>query len=340
MPVTMRDVAERAGVSIATVSFVVNNTKPVKPKTRERIESAMAELGFQRNLVARALASRRTRILALVYPAQEHPMDRTSLEFVLSAARTAKDADHHLVIWPIANQSEELQEVAGQGLVDGVVLMEVQLDDPRVAVLQRAGLPFALIGRTRDLEGLASVDIDFDSTIALAVHHLVDLGHRRIVLVTGDQEDDTLPHYAPFVRQVQAFLRLARRTRTRSGRALLRSDRRRRPGRRVGTGRAGAGRHGLHPDRRAGRPRADGRAAPPRRTHPRRRLGRLHRRLGSHSRDQRPATHRGHLTRSRTRPAGRRSRPQPAPRRRRPRPLLRSGVLRINESTAPAPAEP
>ena len=50
---TMRDVAERAGVSIATVSFVVNNSKPVSAATRDRIESAMAELGFRRNVVAR-----------------------------------------------------------------------------------------------------------------------------------------------------------------------------------------------------------------------------------------------------------------------------------------------
>ena len=68
MAATMKDVAERAGVSIATVSFVINNTKRVTPETRLRIETAMADLGFRRNVVARALASRRTRIIALVYP--------------------------------------------------------------------------------------------------------------------------------------------------------------------------------------------------------------------------------------------------------------------------------
>ena len=66
MATTMREVAEAAGVSIATVSFVVNNSKRVTPETRERIERVMAELGFRRNVVARALASRRTQIIALV----------------------------------------------------------------------------------------------------------------------------------------------------------------------------------------------------------------------------------------------------------------------------------
>jgi DNA-binding LacI/PurR family transcriptional regulator len=211
MPVTMRDVADRAGVSIATVSFVLNNTKPVKAKTRERIETAMADLGFQRNMVARALASRRTRIIALVYPVQEHLLDRTGLEFVLSAARAAKAHDHHLVVWPIANDSDELATLVGQGLVDGVVLMEVQLDDARVPVLQSAGMPFALIGRTRDPSGLAYVDIDFDTTIAAVIDHLIALGHREIVLISGDPQDGRIRGYGPFVRLEAAFRRLVAR---------------------------------------------------------------------------------------------------------------------------------
>ena len=63
-------------MSIATGLFVVNNTKRVAPETRERIERAMAELGFRRNVVARALASRRTRIIALVYPVLDAPAGR------------------------------------------------------------------------------------------------------------------------------------------------------------------------------------------------------------------------------------------------------------------------
>ena len=67
--VRMQDVAERANVSIATVSFVVNGTKRVSETTRVRVESAMSELGFTRNAVARALASKRSRLIALLFPA-------------------------------------------------------------------------------------------------------------------------------------------------------------------------------------------------------------------------------------------------------------------------------
>src|SRR6187431_659768 len=101
MATTMREVANAAGVSIATVSFVVNNSKRVAPETRERIERAMTELGFRRNIVARALASRRTQIIALVYPVLEHRLSGSITEFITSAARAASAAEYHLVVWPV-----------------------------------------------------------------------------------------------------------------------------------------------------------------------------------------------------------------------------------------------
>jgi DNA-binding LacI/PurR family transcriptional regulator len=205
----MRQVAEAAGVSIATVSFVVNNTKPVAPETRQRIEEAMERLEFRRNMVGRALASRRTRVVALVYPAMEHKLGSSAMEFVTSAARTAGAAGYHLVLWPVSNDAAELTQLVGQGLVDGVLLMEVQLEDARVEVLRRARTPFALIGRSADLTGLLYVDIDFERTMEQAVDHLLDLGHRRLVLVSGSQAAASFRSYGPFVRAAAAYRRLA-----------------------------------------------------------------------------------------------------------------------------------
>jgi DNA-binding LacI/PurR family transcriptional regulator len=208
MATTMREVAQAAGVSVATVSFVVNNSKRVTPETRERIERVMAELGFRRNVVARALASRRTQIIALVYPVLEHRLSGSVTDFITSAARAASAADYHLVVWPVGNDGSDLAELVGQQLVDGVLLMEVQLDDARVAALQELDIPFALIGRTRDPDGLYYVDIDFDASIQLAVDHLVALGHHRIALVNGSQEGDSFASYGPYVRSEIAYREL------------------------------------------------------------------------------------------------------------------------------------
>ena len=166
---TMRQVADHAGVSIATVSFVVNNTKPVTAATRARIEASMAELGYRPNAVARALASRRTRILALAYPARDHRLGGSGMEFMNAAAQAAGEHGYHLMIWPGANDGPELTELVGQQLVDGVILMEVQLDDPRVPALQSSGTPYALIGRTADPSGSLHVDIDFEQTTRDAI---------------------------------------------------------------------------------------------------------------------------------------------------------------------------
>jgi DNA-binding LacI/PurR family transcriptional regulator len=208
MATTMREVADAAGVSIATVSFVVNNSKRVAPETRERIERAMAELGFRRNIVARALASRRTQIIALVYPVLEHRLSGSITEFITSAARAASAADYHLVVWPVGNDGSELAALVGQKLVDGVLLMEVQLDDARVAALRELDIPFALIGRTRDVTGLHYVDIDFDASVQMAMDHLATLGHNRIVLVNGSQEGESFASYGPYVRSEIAYREL------------------------------------------------------------------------------------------------------------------------------------
>jgi DNA-binding LacI/PurR family transcriptional regulator len=206
--VNMRDVAQRAGVSIATVSFVLNGTKPVTAATRARVEQSMADLGYRRNMVARALASRRTHIIAMAYPALEHKFGMSTAEFFTSAAEAARKEDYHLVLWPVGNDGVELRELLGQGLVDGVVLMEVQLDDPRVGILLQTGMPFAMIGRTTELDGLSHVDIDFDTTVETAVEHLYQLGHRELALVSGDLNDPRFHAYGPWVRTEDAYRRV------------------------------------------------------------------------------------------------------------------------------------
>ncbi len=208
MAATMRDVAKAAGVSTATVSFVVNGTKPVTAATRRRVEQAMDDLGFRRNVVARALASKRTRIIALACPFLPDRSAYSVKDFFIGAAQAAREADHHLVIWPVGHDRDEVAALAAQGLVDGVVLMEVRLDDVRVGVLKKMGMPFALIGRTRTMTGLNYVDIDFDASMQAAVHHLAALGHERIAFINGSEESDELAGFGPYVRTEEAYRKL------------------------------------------------------------------------------------------------------------------------------------
>lgn len=203
--VRMQDVADLANVSIATVSFVVNGSKPVSTPTRERVEAAMAELGFTRNVVARALASRRSRILALLFPGLDTRGNTSAMQFVHGAAAGAAERDHHLVVWPVANDPGELQGYLRGGLVDGVLAMEVQLEDPRVPALEAARMPYVLIGRTADPCGSAFADIDFESSTAAAVARLQALGHREIALVLEQPGALGESAYGPPVRVERVY---------------------------------------------------------------------------------------------------------------------------------------
>jgi DNA-binding LacI/PurR family transcriptional regulator len=202
--VTMQQVADRARVSISTVSFVVNDTKPVTPETRDRVLRAIEDLGYRRNSMARALASRKSRVIALIYPLLDHRHHHT---FVDAAATAAEERGYSLVLWPVHsdNVSAEIASLIQAGFADGVLLMEVQQEDERVSHLQKAGAPFALIGRTRELDGIDYVDIDFERSIELAVDDLGRLGHRDFTLIIEDLSDTPLAGYSPPIRARQAF---------------------------------------------------------------------------------------------------------------------------------------
>ena len=203
---TMQDVARLAHVSVSTVSYALSGARPVSAQTKRRIEAAMHELGFRPNALARALASRRSRTLAVIYPATEAGISGTVAEFVSSAAATARRRGYHLVLWPFAaHQAEEIRDLVHQGMADGVLLMEVCLSDSRVEALDAAGLPFAMIGRTERVDGLTFVDIDFDQTLEDAVAHLTALGHRHIGFLNHSAASHAAG-YAPTHRAERAFV--------------------------------------------------------------------------------------------------------------------------------------
>src|SRR5512143_4163316 len=159
---TMLDVAKRAGVALSTVSYALNGTRPISEETQQRIFAAMDELGYRPHALARGLASKRSRILALLFPALERGLGITELEFVSGAADAAKENGYHLVLWPVAlHDLDELRRLTQQGLADGVVVMEIHLNDDRIKLLRDLHFPFSMIGRCDELKNLGYVDINF-----------------------------------------------------------------------------------------------------------------------------------------------------------------------------------
>lgn len=202
---TMHDVAKRAKVSLSTVSYAINGTRPISDETRERIFLAMEELGYRPNALARGLASRRSRILALLFSTPERGLGMTELEFVTSTVETATENGYHLVLWSAEmNGSDELQKLTQEGLADGVIVMEVHSDDDRVNLLRSNGFSFNMIGRCADTTGISFVDIDFEQTTQEVIGYLTGLGHTHIAFL-NQSEAEFEAGYGPVVRTQMGF---------------------------------------------------------------------------------------------------------------------------------------
>jgi DNA-binding LacI/PurR family transcriptional regulator len=186
--VTLADVARHAGVSPSTVSYVLSGKRSISPATRRRVERSIRSLGYRPHAGARALASRRTNVLALVTPLRPDLYTPVTMEFVISVVTAARRHAHDVLLLTNDEGPEGLRRVAGTARVDGLVLMDIQLRDERLPVLRELGLPAVLIGVPDDTSGLTCIDLDFRSAGARCVDHLADLDHRVIAFV-GHGED-------------------------------------------------------------------------------------------------------------------------------------------------------
>jgi DNA-binding LacI/PurR family transcriptional regulator len=181
----MADIARHAGVSLSTVSYALSGKRAISEPTRRRVFAAMSALDFHPHASGRALASRRTRAIALLFPALAKGLSEMRLEFVTSAAEAAAERGYSFLLSTSPADDADVLRLLRSGLVDGLILMEIKLRDSRVDLLRDRGYPFALIGHCERNDGLSFVDLDFADAIERAVRHLAELGHRRIAFVNA-----------------------------------------------------------------------------------------------------------------------------------------------------------
>src|SRR5262245_11224255 len=185
MSVSVKDVALAAGVSLGTVSNVLNRPDRVSAKTRQRVLRAMAELNFVRNESARMLRAGRSSTIAYVVLDVRNPFFTDVAHGIEEAA---SDAD--LVVFTCnSDNSIEREHVYLARLeeqrVAGILVTPVQPDDPALAQVAQRGTPLVVVDRRRDDESLCSVAVDDVLGGRLAVEHLIDLAHERIAFVGG-----------------------------------------------------------------------------------------------------------------------------------------------------------
>ncbi|MFD1611105.1 LacI family DNA-binding transcriptional regulator [Sphingomonas tabacisoli] len=189
MRANIKDVSQAAGVSIKTVSRVINNERYVRPATRARVEEAMAALGFQPSQAARALAGGRSFQIALVC-SNPGPYYLHGLIGGLRGRCAAEGV--RLIVHAYETETDELgADVLGffrQMGFDGAILTPPIADnEPVLDELERAGTPYVRISPGAQLDRGPSVSIDNEGAARAMTRKLIDLGHRRIGFVVGHE---------------------------------------------------------------------------------------------------------------------------------------------------------
>jgi DNA-binding LacI/PurR family transcriptional regulator len=188
---TIADVAKKAGVSRSTVSYALSNKRPISEETRQRIQQAIDELGYRPNATAKRMATREvSRNIGFVLPLVAPEITGLELKFIAGASRVINQANYSFVLLAHSDRNDQkLQQFASSGLIDGVILMEVNIHDERVELLQREGIPFVLIGRTADNTGLTYVDTDVAQAMEDCFQHLSAQGHTQIAYLHKDDPE-------------------------------------------------------------------------------------------------------------------------------------------------------
>jgi LacI family transcriptional regulator len=181
----IRDVASRAGVSVATVSRVLNEHPAVRPETRDRVLSAVSELGYRRNALARSLRTDQTFTLGLVISDVLNP-------FFTELARSVEDEARALgysVIIGNADEQPELQDHHIRTLldrhIDGLLVSPTDGGSPLMLEAARGGTPMVFVDRWIRGVDVPVVRTDGGEAVRDLIHHLHALGHRRLAIIAG-----------------------------------------------------------------------------------------------------------------------------------------------------------
>ncbi|MFD3928373.1 LacI family DNA-binding transcriptional regulator [Streptomyces sp. NPDC058614] len=186
--VKITDVARHAGVSPSTVSYALSGKRPISEETRQRVEASIRKLGYRPHAGARALAGRRSNVVALVVPLRGGVHVPVVMQFAVSVVTAARRHDHDVLLLTQEEGEDGLRRVADTALVDALIVMDVQLHDPRLPLLRALDRPSVLIGFPSFAEGLTCIDLDFKAAGELCVEHLARLGHRVVALVGSPPE--------------------------------------------------------------------------------------------------------------------------------------------------------
>lgn len=206
---TIADIARRAGVTKAAVSFALNGQPGVSSITRQRILAIADEMGFQPNSAARALSDGKAGAYGLIIdrPARTIGVEPFFMQLISGIQAELADKGCSLMFTVAEDQAAEIAMYRSwwaQRRVDGIFLVDLQIGDVRIGVLEELNMPAVVIGTPAGAGSLPAVWQDDAAAARAVVEHLTDLGHTRIARVTG------IPRFWHTKIRTDAFVEAAR----------------------------------------------------------------------------------------------------------------------------------
>lgn len=199
---TIRDVAKAAGVSVATVSRILNDKPDVSEETRQHVLTTIDHLGYARSNQWQQLTSGKSRTVSLHYPQKTAVLSPVSFDFVTGVSSVCEEFNYSLHLITQSLEESSLLDFYRTNQCDGMILMEIRLDDWRVNLLRQHQLPFVTIGHGSNNEGVDFIDFDFESAVKIAFEHLVTLYHQNIGFISIKPAPER-KRYGPAIRAAE-----------------------------------------------------------------------------------------------------------------------------------------
>ncbi len=188
MAVTLKDIAQKLGISVTTVSRSLAGYSDVAEETRQLILVTAESLNYRPNITARRLQKRRTDTIGFIMPTSGPRFgDPFFSEFIAGIGNEANAHEYDLLVSTHAPQSDDerraYERAVSGGWVDGLIVVRTRQDDMRIQLLSQHDFPFVAFGRTESDFDFPYVDEDSATGMRQMVQHFIDLGHHRIGLI-------------------------------------------------------------------------------------------------------------------------------------------------------------
>ena len=194
--VTAQDVADLAGVSRATVSYVINGSDLISEPTKKQVMKAVKKLGYQPNLPARALAGGKMGFIGVAVRIDSSTNIVELYPHLASIIAETEAHNSNVILIPGQEGIEGIEKVTRQATIDGLLLFDVGLKDDRLASIETMGLPCVMVGTTESKTTLPSVDVDYAAIVKQQIDELIHVGSQEILFIDNKASDSNYYNFA------------------------------------------------------------------------------------------------------------------------------------------------